>query len=345
MTGRYNIRDLAEQAGVSVSTVSRVLNQHPDVSELTRKKIEAVIRKTGYIPNNSARNLRKDPRNAIGVVIKGISNPFFTPMLNTIQEQLRKNDYLMFLQQVEQEENEVDAAISLCIDKKPRGLIFMGGRFQQSSEKLSQIDIPFVTLTMNPQLDTVQDLYSSVSIDDYHEMYCTVTQVIQAGHRELAVIGSYEDDISVSKLRIDGLLTAAKDAGVAAENIPIRYAGGFALSDGYVAAKSLLAKHRFSCLFCVSDVLAIGALRGLHDSGFAVPEEISVVGFDGIEEGGYTIPTLATNRQPRIEIANKGVELLFNQLHGSKQHQHVLYHTDFLKRESFRPRNKTGLNA
>ena len=329
------IRGIADQAGVSVSTVSRVLNQHPDVSEKTRKKVETVIYSTGYVPNNSARNLRKGPRNAIGVIIKGISNPFFSSMLNTIQEQLKKNNYLMFVRQVGEEDSEVDAAISLCIDKKPRGLIFMGGRFQQSSAKLSQIDIPFVTLTVSLQLDSGQALYSSVSIDDYHEMSLIAMQVIQAGHRKLAVIGSYEDDASVSNLRINGLLAAAKKAGVSPEQIPIAYAGGYSLSDGYAAAQRLSTGHHFSCLFCVSDILAIGALRGLHDNGFAVPGEISVLGFDGIEEGGYTIPTLATVCQPRTDMAHKGVELLLAQLYGSPQPQHILYHADFLERESF----------
>lgn len=332
-----NIIDIAEYAGVSVSTVSRVLNNHPDVSPATRKKVMAVIEEHHYIPNDSARNLKRESMRAIAVVVKGLSNPFFTSMFQVIQEELEKNRYTMLLHQVDTRENEVSAAIALCKEKKPRGLIFMGGSFRHTRSHLAKIDVPYAMLTITLHSKVDRDSFTSVTVDDFQAGYDLTRHICAAGHRKIAFIGSNSDDISISRLRMEGYLQALRDLGLPEEDSCIEYAGEFSYQAGYEAAKRLLAQCEFTCLFCISDLLALGAMRALYEAGRRIPEDISVVGFDGLEEGRYAIPSLTTMKQPGEEMAHKCVDLLLNRLRYNAPHQHLLFDAEFLPGESFSP--------
>lgn len=333
-----NILDIAHYAGVSVSTVSRVLNKHPDVSAETRRKVLGVIEEYDYIPNNSARNLKRESMKAVGVIIKGFSNPFFLSMLTIIQEKLERDGYLMILHQVEPRENEVAAAASLCKEKKPRGLIFMGGYFKHSRTALSKLGVPFVMLTITMQDDMMdRESYSSVTIDDMMAAYDTTRYICENGHRELAVIGSNKNDISISRLRIEGFLKALGDNGLSADRKRIGYAGDFSFKGGYDATRALLERTKFTCLFCIADSIALGSMRAIHDAGLRIPEDISVVGFDGIEAGRYSIPSLATVKQPEAQMAHQSVEILLNRLRSGAPHEHMVFETRFLRGESFHP--------
>lgn len=335
------IVDIARTAGVSVTTVSRVLNNHPDVSAKTRDKVMAVIDRNQYIPNNSARSLKRESLQAVAVIVKGFSNPIFTAMLEIIHQELEDNDYLMLLHQVDPSQDEVAAAISFCKEKKPQGLIFMGGNFEHSRGMLAMLDVPYVMLTITMHKNVDREAFSSVTVDDFAAGYAVARQAIHAGHRKLAVIGSHANDRSISRLRIDGFRKALTDHTCPHEENRIAYAGEFSYHAGYEATKHLLQQTSFSCLFCISDILAIGAIRAIHDAGLSVPGDISVVGFDGIEEGRYHIPSLATMRQPQREMALKGVEILLAHIRKGAPHQHLLFEPAFSEGESFTPVNES----
>lgn len=329
------IIDIARVAGVSVTTVSRVLNNHPDVSQKTRDKVMAAINENQYIPNDSARNLKRESLRAVAVIVKGFSNPIFTAMLEIIHQELENNDYLMLLHQVDPSQDEVAAAISFCKEKKPQGLIFMGGNFQHSRGMLSMLNVPYVMLTITMHKNVDRSTFSSVTVDDYAAGYTVAKQAIKAGHRELAVIGSNANDRSISRLRIDGFRMALSDLHCDFEENHIAYAGQFSYQAGYDAAKHLLSRVSFTCLFCISDILAIGAVRAIHDAGLTVPDNISVVGFDGIDEGRYHIPSLATMRQPQKEMALSGVQILLSHIRKRAPHKHLLFEPSFFMGESF----------
>lgn len=333
------ISDIARYAGVGVSTVSRVLNNHPDVSPKTRRKVMEVIEKHSYVPNNSARNLKRESLKAVGVIVKGFTNPFFTQMLDIVQSELDEQRYLMLLHQVDPDQNEIDAAISLFKEKKPRALIFMGGNFQQRRDKLAMLDVPFVMATITINTDVDRSSFSSVTIDDYAEAYSAIDRVCKAGHRNVAAVGFAFDDKSVSRLRISGFRQALRDNGCDDGDDRITYAGEFSMEAGYHAAARLLRQTSFTCLFCISDMLAIGAIRAIHDAGYRIPEDISVIGFDGINAGRYSIPSLATVKQPDEEMAHESVKILMNYLRKGTPHEHKIFKAEFLEGESFKPRN------
>lgn len=329
------IIDVAKLAGVSVATVSRVLNNHPDVSKKTREQVMSVISGCGYVPNNSAQNLKRESLKAVGVIIKGLSNPVFIKMLGIIQQELEANRYIMLLQQVEQNQDEVTAAISLCKEKKPRGLIFMGGNFKHTRDKLAMLDVPFVMLTMTMHKDIDRESFSSVTVDDYAAGYAVAERMINAGHKKLAAIGFSARDASVSRLRINGFRQCILDHGLNNGEDQIGYADGFHQSFGYAAAGELLKKVEFTALFCVSDMLALGAIRAIHDAALSVPSDISVVGFDGIDEGRYYIPSLATMKQPDQEMAYRSVRILLDCVKNNAACQHLLFNAGFTEGESF----------
>lgn len=334
------IIDIARLAGVSVATVSRVLNSHPDVSEKTRSKVMAVIEKHNYVPNNSARSLKRESLQAIAVIVKGFSNPIFTAMLEIIQQELEASDYLMLMHHVDPDQDEVAQAISFCKEKKPRGLIFMGGNFRHTRGKLAMLDVPYVMLTITMHSDVDRESFSSVTVDDYAAGYQVAERSCRQGHTKLAAIGSTANDLSISRLRIEGFMQAVRDNGLEDGTARIAYAGQFSHRAGYEAAKSLLKKAEFTCLFCISDILALGAMRAIHDAGLCVPKDISVVGFDGIDEGKYYVPSLATMKQPETEMAHKGVQILLAHIRKGAKHQHLLFEAVFSEGESFAPLGK-----
>lgn len=337
------IIDVADLAGVSVSTVSRVLNNHPDVSKKTREKVMAIINEHTYIPNNSARSLKRESIKAVAVIVKGFSNPFFTSMLTVIQQELEENRYIAMLHQVDPNQDEVEAAISLCKEKKPRALIFMGGNFQHSRDKLARLNVPYVMLTITMHKNVDRGTFSSVAIDDYAASYRVGEAICKAGHKSFGVISSYTNDKSISRLRLDGFKKALQDNGLQLNEKAVAYAGQFSRAAGYEAAKQLMQTAKFTALFCISDILALGAIRAIHDEGYSVPEDISVIGFDGIDEGRYSIPSLATVKQPGMEMAYECVQILLNQLRKGSPHEHMVFKETLLDGESFYAPN--GING
>ena len=162
------IKDIARACGVSVSTVSRVLNNRPDVSDEARSRVMAVVEDRGYIPNNSARDLVRSRSDAIGVVVRGTGNLFFSQLLKTISKEIECRGYTMVLHYIDSDADEVKAGAILEREKKLRGLIFLGGRFDYSPAELTLVGVPYVCCTYTNCFGSLREEdYSSVSIDDY----------------------------------------------------------------------------------------------------------------------------------------------------------------------------------
>ena len=335
------IVDIAKLAGVGVATVSRVLNKHPDVSLATQQKVNAIIEEYGYIPNVSARNLKRESSKAIGVIVKGFTNPIFTAMLEIVQQEIECNGYTLILAQVDPDQNEVSEAISLCKEKKPRGLIFMGGNFRHTQDKLSKLDAPYTMLTITMNEDVDRESFSSVTVDDYSAGKSVAERIYAAGHKKVVVMGASEEDMSISRLRIDGFAKGWQEQGLCLEKERIAYSGSFTYKDGYNATKTLLKNVDFTCLFCISDIQAIGAMRAIHETGYRIPEDISVIGFDGIDECNYHIPSLATMQQPVKKMASLSVRVLLNHIRSGAAHEHLLFTPKFFAGESFAPRENS----
>ena len=146
MSNQITIKDIAKMCGCGVSTVSRALNNHPDINEETRNKIMSVVSEYNFIPNNSARNIRISDSKTIAILIKGISNPFFMKMIRVMEKEIQKRKYSLIIQHVEYNQDEVDAAIELEKEKRLKGIIFLGGYFNHTKEKLDAIKVTAIIL-------------------------------------------------------------------------------------------------------------------------------------------------------------------------------------------------------
>lgn len=327
------IRDVANYCGVSVSTVSRVLNQHPDVSQKVRAKVEAAIADLHYIPNDSARSLVREQSDEIGLIVRGGSNPFFAEVIHGIETRTREANYSLIPVQLNSTDDEVLTGATLARAKKLKGLIFLGGRFDYQPQDIAAIGIPFVCCSFtNRFTDLPAEQYSSVSIDDEAEAYQATKYLIGLGHERIAILLLDKADRSISELRYRGYCRALQEKGIAIQADLVREIGRFSMTRAYEEIQKVVAERvSFSALFAISDGLALAALKALHDAGVAVPQACSILSIDGIKLSEYSIPTLSTLVQPKKEMGEEAVrillELIAGRAVGCNKNQHLTLKT------------------
>ena len=321
-----NIKDIAKLCGVGVSTVSRAINNHPDINEETKNRILEVIRENHYIPNNSARNLKRSVSRTVAVLIKGIDNPFFSGMIRIFEEEIQKKKYSFLLHRVEEAEDEVDVAIELIKEKRLKGIIFLGGHFCQNREKLEQLDIPFVLSTV-ANTDSMQNSFlSCVSVDDFQESYKMIDHLCQLGHRRIGILAATPQDESIGHLRLEGYRQALADHGIVPDPAWCFYSpeniNWYTMANGYELMKQVMASgQNLTAVFAISDSIAIGACKAVFDAGKSVPEDYSIAGFDGLDMAHYYNPAITTIRQPVEEMAYETIRILFDQIRSKTPEQ------------------------
>ena len=336
--GTITIKDIARICGVGVSTVSRALNNHPDINPETKQKILEIVEEYGFVPNNSARNLKITDSKTIAVLVKGMTNPFFTRMISAMEEDIQDKKYSMELRHVDEKTDEVEVAIELVKEKKLRGIIFLGGLSTHSTEKLEKIGVPYVLSTIFVNEDAEGD-YSSISVDDVAESYRITDYLISKGHKKIAIIGAPEEDTSIGQLRLKGYLAALKDKGIEPDKDLIWHtkedSDTYSMNNGYNIMKEKLSEnHDFTAVYAISDTMALGAMRALKEAGIEVPDNISVVGFDGIDMGQYYVPSLTTIRQPFEDMAHKTTAILFDVIRKGAAHEKIIMEAELVERES-----------
>lgn len=334
------IKDIARICGVGVSTVSRAMNDHPDINRETKEKIQAAIREYNYIPNNSARNLKRHESNTIAVLIRGIYNVFITDMVTQGERYIKYTQYSLYLRQVYPEEDEVDIAIELVKEKRLKGIIFLGGMFDHSVEKLKQIEIPYIMMTVSPS-PRISGMCSSVYVDDEMESYRIVDYLCRMGHRKIALITTPESERSIGHLRAKGYFRALKDNGIGRDNRLVRRMSEntweFSISSGYAVTKELLADNTdFTAIYACSDYAAIGACKAICETGKTVPGDYSVAGYDGLEIGRFYNPPITTISQPINDMLKKTFELLLDEINGDETRQTVVFPGELLAGGSVR---------
>ena len=319
------IKDIARISGVSITTVSRVLNNRPDVSDESRRKVLEVIENNNYIPNNSARDLVKTKSDAIGLVVRGVSNPFYTDIIRAVESGITAGGYTMVMQQIGSNEDELKRAAIMEREKRLRGLILLGGRFDYTPADLALLNVPFVCCSFSNQYGTLTEKdYSSVSIADKETAYQAVRHLIANGHRRIAALITCTDDRSISQLRYEGYVQAMEEAGFPLEDPLVICTDTYNIQGAYQAmTRALDDGGNFTAVFAISDNMAIGAMRALREHGRTVPEDCSVIAIDGIEVSDYIDPPLTTLCQPMDEMGRHSVEILLDLIgkHSGNRHE------------------------
>ena len=318
------IKDISALTGYSVGTVSRVLNNQPNVSEKARSVITEAARRSGFQLNANAKQLKQSHSNVILVVVKGTSNELFGKLVEALQARAAQTHYPLVVDYMDEENNEVLRAVRLCRERKPLGILFLGGNREHFLADFDKITVPCVLVTNDASGLSFPNL-SSVSSDNCRAAQLAVDQLVAMGHRRIVVIGGDREHSDTTQLRYQGCLEAFGTHGIEFDGELDYEAVRFSFAEGYRAAQNLLSRGRnFTAIFAMADIMAIGAIRALRDAGLRVPEDVSVMGFDGLLIGAYTVPTLSTIRQSVDQLAQLSMDILLENIDSP---QHPRYET------------------
>ena len=333
------IKDLSAQTGYSVGTISRVLNNQPNVSQKARETILRAADQCGFQLNANAKQLKQQHSNSILVLVKGTQNKVFALLVESIQDQIAETKYSLIVDYMDESENEVLRAVQLCRERKPLGILFLGGNRENFLGDFDKIKMPCVLVTNDASRFPFPNL-SSVSSDDKRAGHMAIEHLIALGHRNIAIIAGEHTHSDIGRLRYEGAMEAFREHNIAFEPETDCETVRYTCQAGYDAAQRLLERGRdFTAIFAMSDVMAVGAIRGLRDQGKRVPEDISMVGFDGVELGEYYVPRLASVSQNLKELADRSFRMLLDNIESKSTALYEILPVSLLDRESARKLN------
>lgn len=305
------IQDIAEQAQVSISTVSRVLNGTAPVAETTRDRVLRVIAKLGYMPNLFAQGLAGGRSRTIGVLTQLIGSPFYDVILRGILRGIEDSGYSpLFADGRWQADMEQDA-LNMFLQRHVDGLILLVGN--SPDELLLDFANKLPMIIVGRKIPELRD--QCLPFDDHQAAYNATQYLLDAGHERIAHISglpNHKDAIERKK----GYLKALKEAGI--KPLPeLVIDGDFTEPSGSMAVEMLLTRgNSFSAIFSANDQMAYGARLALHRRGLRVPEDVSMVGFDDQAPSAYMIPPLTSVRRPPLEIGEAAGRALVNLMQG-----------------------------
>jgi DNA-binding LacI/PurR family transcriptional regulator len=307
---RPTIADVARLADVSIATVSRVVNGTGTVTPATRSKVEQAIAALGYRPNHLARSLpARAVDQVIGLMIPEISNPVFPRLAESIAHEARELGYQVMLCQTDNDPDVEASSTVLLIDRRVAGIIFVSGQFSlvegrlDAYEMCRQAEVPYVLVNAEtPRLDA-----PAVATDEVAAGWMQANYLRQYGHARLAFIGG-PLDYWVTRDRLRGILSRL-EPDLAQGRVSYRpVLAGFSYQAAREAARELLqGENAPTGIMCASDLIAMAVLHVAWDLGVAVPRDVSVIGFDGVEAGVVTGPPLTTVAQPLEAMGREAV--------------------------------------
>ncbi|TDR71436.1 LacI family DNA-binding transcriptional regulator [Paludibacterium purpuratum] len=303
------MKQVAQRAGVSVSSVSHVLNRTRYVSEDVKTRIEDAMRELAYVPSAVARSLKHNVTRTLGIMLPNNSNPYFAELIRSIEDRCYSAGYNVVLCNSDDDPVKQSVYLRVLMEKRVDGLIVMSSG--------DSPDLPGLLATLKVPLVLVDRQWKSLECDTVttdHRMgaYLATRHLIELGHRHIACISGPEH-LAPSRLRIAGWREALTEAGLADDTLLL---GDFTSQGGHdVTCHLLQASNRPHAIFACNDLMAIGALCAAHKAGLSVPDDLSVVGFDDIELAAFMSPPLTTVAQPKQLIGEVATELLFERLH------------------------------
>ena len=316
------IKDLVKLSGYSLGTVSRVLNNQPNVSEKARKTVLALAEEYGFERNPNARSLKQQRSNAVLVVVKGTNNELFSGMVEQYQKLFSETEHPLLVDFIDESENEVQRAVQLCRERKPEGILFLGGTNANFARGFSAVSVPAVVVTNDASGLGFSNL-SSVYTDDTAGAACAMDCLIRAGHRSIAILGGDRALSDTSRKRFEGCMLACERNSLAFDEA-MYHTVRYSYASGYEAMSAVLsAPSPVSAVFAMSDVIAIGAMRCAVDRGLRIPEDASVIGYDGLQIGSYYVPRLTTVRQDTEKLASYSFSLLIDCMENGAEAKHI----------------------
>jgi LacI family transcriptional regulator, galactose operon repressor len=306
------IKDIAKKAGVSVATVSHVINKTRYVSEVLQEKVIRIMKELDYQPNHMAGSLRRKRTKTIGLIIPDNSNPLYADLASAIEDVLFKYDFTLMLCNSEHDLTKELTYIKALRSKRADGLIIIPASAQADHiNRLIENGLPIVILD-RPIPDLLAD---SVFIDHFQGMYDAAAYLLKLGHKRIAYIDK-KFHLPHKFSRLEGFHRALADHGGKFFKSLYREAG-VSFEDGAMAMMDLLVvKPLPTAVLCFDDVIAMGAMRAIKDEGLSIPKDIAVIGFDDMPLCSFTVPRLTTVYYPRHEMAEIACKFLMRRIEG-----------------------------
>ncbi|MGE5135203.1 MAG: LacI family DNA-binding transcriptional regulator [Gemmatimonadota bacterium] len=333
--GPVSIRDVAARAGVSVGTVSNVLNRPDIVAEPTRSRVQAAIAQLGFIRNESARQLRAGRSRTIGLVVLDVANPFFTDVARGVEDEASESGLAVILCNSDDQEAKETHYLELLEEHRVQGILITpvaadGDRLA----RLQRRGTPVVLVdSRSPSRGQC-----SVSVDDVLGGELAVAHLLAEGHERIAFVGGPPSFRQVSDRR-EGALRALAKAGRPAADLQLIETPALNVTAGQRAGADLAElppPRRPTAVFCANDLLALGVLQGMTARRIRVPEDLAIVGYDDIDFAAAAAVPLSSVRQPRQQLGRTAAQLLLDEALGEASHQHrqVVFEPELVIRRS-----------
>lgn len=308
------IQDVAKAAGVSPMTVSHVINDHPNVRSTTREKVLEAIARLDYRVNVAARNLRRGRTGTIGLAVPEVDRPYYGQLAAAIIAAAAGHRLRVVIEQTgASRESELDA-LALSRNRLYDGLILSTVGLGPADTDLLKVDYPVVILGER----IFEGPVDHVAMPNVEGARAATAHLLKEGCRRVVMLdGKPTGEVDMSRLRFAGYQQALTEAGIGVDPDLVVHIDGFTMRGGAETARALVRGGLdFDAVFCVTDTVAIGVLRGLADVGVDVPGEVKVIGFDNIEEGEYTVPSLSSVDPDHETMARTAVERLVRRIDG-----------------------------
>lgn len=315
------IYDVAREAGVSMATVSRVVNGNPNVKPTTRKKVMSAIERLGYRPNAVARGLASKKTTTVGVIIPDVSSLLYAELARGIEDIATMYKYNIILCDSDHRLEKELQLINTLLEKQVDGLLFMGSEIKEDHlHAFSTASVPTVLAATRD----ADNILPAVSIDHMQAAYEATQSLLAHGHKRIAMIGSPANDPLGGLLRMEGFKKALQDAGIAPDEALIesgnyRYDSGLRIMNAF-----LQLPEPPTAVFAASDEMAIGAIHAVQDNGLSVPGDVEVIGYDNIRLAEMVRPRLTTVVQPIYDIGAVAMRLLTKYMNNETVEEHVV---------------------
>lgn len=307
MKRNISLKDVARVAGVGLGTASRVLNNNPSVSEETRKLVLNAMKELNYQPNAIARSLKRNSTMSVGVMIPDISSAFFPEIVRGIEDVANEKQYNIIICNTDLDFKKERVALNMFHEKKVDGVLFVSNTVsEETMNKFQEMDIPVVLISTRDK----NNILPSVTIDNEKAAFEAVDYLCKLGHKKIAMIAGTFNDPNSGAPRVEGYKRAlANNIISVSENLICE--GKFDYKSGYENMKKILNNGlKPTAIFAASDIMAIGASRAILERGLGIPEDISVMGFDGVEAAEFFYPSVSTIVQPRYNMGAEAMRLL-----------------------------------
>ncbi len=308
------VKDIAARAGVSHTTVSRALRNSPLISEETIKRIQWLANEMGYSPSAAARALKTHRSRVLGVVLSSVEDPFFSEILQGIEEAVQDSGYSLFIASANRDPARERKIVQTMVEHRADGVIICSTSFSsEQSSQLLQYGVPLVVV--NNQ--AAEDFRYSIYHDDIDGSRQITQHLIGLGHRRIAYVGNSVSGRTTLD-RLTGFRQEMESAGLTVPGEVIYETAGGGPENGMEALTHFLnLQNRPTAFVCYNDMIAFGVLKGLQQAGIQVPKDVSVAGFDNIIFSAYTNPPLTTFDQPKRFIGTEAARLLLDLLNSS----------------------------